>query len=142
MTKPGGPAAKRRIEVLAPDQCWRLLEAGRVGRVVFVDARGPVALPVNYRVFDRDIVFRTAPDSSVLASSSAGRVSFQIDDIDEHHRVGWSVLATGRVERASGATEVRAVEGLGVDPWAEGRTEYLRLVVGVVTGRRLAVVDG
>ncbi len=127
---------------LTSEECWARLDAGRVGRVVFVDARGPVALPVNYRVFDGDIVFRTAPQSSLLASSSAGRVSFQIDDIDDRHRVGWSVLATGRVERATGATELRALQELGVDPWAEeGRTQYLRLIVGHLTGRRIAAVD-
>ncbi len=139
---PSPAPATRRLVVLTPEGCRERLEAAHVGRVVFVDGRGPVALPVNYCVFDGNIVFRTAANSSLLASSYAGRVSFQIDDIDEDDRVGWSVLATGHVERATGETGLRALQELGVDPWAEGHgTEYLQLVVRNVTGRRLAVDD-
>lgn len=144
MTKtPDGGFAASQLATLNPDECWARLEAGHVGRVVFVDGDRPVALPVNYCVFDRDIIFRTAASSSVLASYYAGHVSFQIDDIDEHQRVGWSVLASGRVQRADGQTEVRALQAIGVDPWVEGpRTLYLRLVVRRITGRRLVLTDG
>ncbi len=140
-TQDGGLAASQLVTLTA-DECWERLQAGHVGRVVFVDGDRPVALPVNYCIFDRDIVFRTAASSSVLASSYAGHVSFQIDDIDEHQRAGWSVLATGSVQRADGQTELRALQEIGVDPWVEGpRTLYLRLVVRSITGRRLMLAD-
>jgi len=139
---PSSPPGDRHLLALTPEECWARLEAAHVGRAVFVDARGPVALPVNYGVFNGNIIFRTAAQSSLLASSYAGRVGFEIDNIDEGHRVGWSVLASGHVERADGETELRTLQSIGVEPWAEGpRNEYLRLVVSDVTGRRLALPD-
>jgi nitroimidazol reductase NimA-like FMN-containing flavoprotein (pyridoxamine 5'-phosphate oxidase superfamily) len=109
-----------------------------VGRVVFVDARGPVALPVNYVVDRDDIVFRTTATSSVLAARYGGAVGFEVDDFDEGTHEGWSVLVTGRVSQVQDAADLLEVERLGVTPWAEGeRTSYLRLRIGTVTGRRL-----
>jgi nucleotide-binding universal stress UspA family protein len=131
-----GPA---RLIELTPDECRALLASHGVGRVVFNDARHPVALPVNYAMDRDDIVFRTAITSSVLASSYVSRVSFQIDEFDARHRVGWSVLATGRVREISDPVELDDVERLGIAPWAGGpRDRYLRLTVRNVTGRRLA----
>ena len=83
--------ARLRLAALGPDECRAQLARNRIGRVVFVDARGPVALPVNYGLLDDDIVFRTAASSSLLASSYVTRVGFEVDEIDERHRAGWSV---------------------------------------------------
>jgi nitroimidazol reductase NimA-like FMN-containing flavoprotein (pyridoxamine 5'-phosphate oxidase superfamily) len=133
-------AAPGRLETLSADECRARLAAGRIGRVVFVDGRGPVALPVNYRVFEGDVVFRTAAISSLLGSSYVDRVGFEVDDVDEERRVGWSVLVTGRVRLVDDPAELRALQELGVTPWAEGpRTQYLRLAVRNITGRRLVV---
>ena len=76
--------ARRRLGALSPEECRSRLSQARIGRVVFVDGRGPVALPVNYGVFDEDIVFRTAASSSLPASSYVNRVGFEVDEIDEH----------------------------------------------------------
>jgi hypothetical protein len=133
-------ADRPELAALTPDECRERLADSHIGRVVFVDARGPVALPVNYRVLDQDIVFRTAAFSSVLASSYVEWVGFEVDKIDESRHIGWSVLATGRIRVVDDETELRVLQELGVKPWAEGpRTQYLRLSVRDVTGRRLFV---
>ena len=138
---PGAPPL-RRIEELSPDECRRLLTTKQVGRVVFVDARGPVALPVNYVLDDHDILFRTSAASSLLASSYAGGTAFEVDHVDEANRIGWSVLASGRVRQVTDPADRRHAEMLGVSPWAEGdRSRYLRLHVRTVTGRRLVERD-
>jgi len=132
----------RQILTLTPEECWNRLRSQPVGRVVFVDSRGPVALPVNY-VVDRDsVVFRTEATSSVLASSYAEQVSFEVDDYDATNRQGWSVLATGHVVPVTDPADLRHVEMLRVTPWAEGpRTSYLRLEVRAISGRRLVPDD-
>ena len=127
---------------VGPGRVSRRLARTRIGRVVFVDGRGPVALPVNYGVLDEDIVFRTAASSSLLASSYVDRVGFEIDEIDERRREGWSILVTGAVRLVVDEDELRSVQQLGVVPWAEGeRSQYLRLAVRTITGRHLVVTN-
>jgi Pyridoxamine 5'-phosphate oxidase len=134
--------ARLRLGALSPDECRLRLTQACIGRVVFVDGRGPVALPVNYQIFDEDIVFRTTAASSLLASSYVNRVGFEVDEIDERRRQGWSVLVTGAVRLVTDDAELRAVRQLGVVPWAEGeRNQYLRLAVRSITGRHLVVVE-
>ena len=134
--------ARRRLAALGLEECRARLAQTHIGRVVFVDGRGPVALPVNYGVLDDDIVFRTAASSSLLASSYVDRVGFEVDEIDERRREGWSVLVTGTVRLVTDEAELRAVRRLGVAPWAEGeRTQYLRLRVRTMTGRHLVVAE-
>ncbi len=101
-----------------------------------------MALPVNYRVLDGDIVFRTASFSSLLASTYVDRVGFEVDEIDERRREGWSVLATGSATLVTDEAELNSLRSLGVTPWAEGpRTQYIRITVRAISGRRLTIDD-
>ena len=128
----------RRITELTPDECHRLLAGEGVGRLVFVDARGPVALPVNFVLDGPDVLFRTSAASSLLASTYSRAAAFEVDHVDEGDRIGWSVLASGDVREVTDPADRRHVEMLGVSPWAEGdRTRYLRFHVRSITGRRL-----
>ncbi len=62
------------VEVLAAEECWRLLALGRVGRLaVSGDDGGPDVLPVNYLTHDGAIFFRTAPGASCAASRRTRR---------------------------------------------------------------------
>jgi nitroimidazol reductase NimA-like FMN-containing flavoprotein (pyridoxamine 5'-phosphate oxidase superfamily) len=132
-----GPAGQPRLETLSERECRRLLAAGGIGRLVFIADRRPVALPVNYRMLEGDVVFRTAEGTSLTGVSDAEPVSFEIDRVDEAMSEGWSVLVTGRLRRVS-PDELRQLEKLGVEPWAGGqRSVYLRLEPREVTGRRI-----
>ena len=140
---PGAPTDERVLVPLSAEECRRLVPREGIGRVVFVDTRGPVALPVNYVVDRGDFVFRTEVWSSLLASTSSGRVSFEVDEIDVQQRLAWSVLATGTVSRVDDPAELRHAMLLHPTPWARGaRDQYLRLTVKTITGRRLVRDDG
>jgi nitroimidazol reductase NimA-like FMN-containing flavoprotein (pyridoxamine 5'-phosphate oxidase superfamily) len=131
------PAAHPTLETLNERECRRLLSAGGVGRFVFTTRRGPVAVPVNYRMLEGDVVFRAAQDTSLTAVSDVDPVSFEVDRVDDAMSEGWSVLVTGRVRRVS-PDELRQIEKLDVEPWAGGeRSVYLRLESSEVTGRRI-----
>src|SRR5437879_4978099 len=54
-----GPAAHPVLEVVSAEECRAYLDTHGIGRFVFVDVRGPVAVPVNYRMLGDDVVFRT-----------------------------------------------------------------------------------
>jgi nitroimidazol reductase NimA-like FMN-containing flavoprotein (pyridoxamine 5'-phosphate oxidase superfamily) len=110
---------------------------------VFTDRGVPVALPVNYRVLDQDIVFRTEEGATVLANLSSQEISFEVDHLDEALTEGWSVLVSGRGRALVDPTEREQVESVGVAPWAGGaRDTYVRLAPDQVTGRRIRKRSG
>ena len=101
--------------------------------------RGPVALPVNYRLVDGAIVFRTASDSSAIAALSQDPVGFEVDSTDEINREGWSVIVTGRVDPIVDSAEQRRLLERSVTPWIGAeRNRVLRLVPAAVSGRRVS----
>jgi nitroimidazol reductase NimA-like FMN-containing flavoprotein (pyridoxamine 5'-phosphate oxidase superfamily) len=104
---------------------------------VFTTDRGPIALPVNFRIVDGDVVFRVDADTTLASVADSDRVSFEVDHVDEAMSGGWSVLVTGRVRRVS-PEEFRRLEDLGVEPWAGGlRSVFLRIERRELSGRRI-----
>ena len=120
-----------RLVVLSDVECRDLLRSRPVGRVAWSGDQGVSVVPVNFVVEGDAILVRTTP-YSLMARDCAGReVAFEVDDLDDDQRTGWSVLVRGRCER----DERRAA---GPQPWATGsRTLALRVAVRSVTGRRI-----
>ncbi|MFD1930085.1 MULTISPECIES: helix-turn-helix domain-containing protein [Nonomuraea] len=130
------PSAAPRLETLSREECIRLIAPGGVGRVAFDGLRGPTVVPVNYRMDEGTIVFRTAyggPMDEDLRTGIEGverKVGFEVDRIDEATREGWSVLVQGPAHHDTTGPDVR--------PWAGGdRTLYVRIVPTQITGRRI-----
>jgi transcriptional regulator with XRE-family HTH domain len=135
-----GPAAAHPVlEPMGPTECMRLLERGGVGRVAVASGEEIDVLPVNFVVHDGMVVFRTKP-STVLAGEANGRVTFEIDRIDEGMRSGWSVLVRGPA-RVLAEPELRLVEaGAEVETWAGGERDlYVAVTPERVSGRRIHV---
>jgi transcriptional regulator with XRE-family HTH domain len=140
---PGPAAAAPVLEVVEPEECLRLIAPGGIGRVAFNNLSGPIVLPVNYRVRDGSVVFRTAyggPMDQDLRTGLEGvdiKVGFQVDRIDEARRAGWSVLIQGPAHHVP-EDEVSAVADADVTPWAGGERQlYIRIVPHQITGRRV-----
>ncbi len=128
------------LEELEAEECRRLLEGGGVGRVVFTDDSGPVALPVNFRLLGGEVVFRTASNGIVARAVGQrdGQIGFEVDHMDDALAEGWSVLIRGRAHRLSAAHELAGLTGLGLEPWAGGeRSLYVRVAASELTGRRI-----
>jgi nitroimidazol reductase NimA-like FMN-containing flavoprotein (pyridoxamine 5'-phosphate oxidase superfamily) len=138
---PPGQADPSRQPVLTAldlESCRELIRPGGVGRIVFSQSRGPVALPVNFRVVDGDVVFRTAPIAELTSSLPLEHVSFEVDHIDEALSEGWSVLISGQGHLVVDPSELQKAQAAGVQPWAGGeRDVYVQIVPGEVTGRRI-----
>lgn len=128
------------LRVLPLDECLDLL-AGRlprIGRVAFPDDERVTVLPVNYRVDQGDIVFRTSADSALGHMPAGQDVAFQVDDVDVNWAEGWSVLVKGSLEPVDDAAELERLRRLPLHPWAPGdRSRYLRIRPDEVTGRRI-----
>lgn len=137
---PGQHQAARRpvLETLTAAECRDYLRPGGVGRFLFMAERGPVAIPVNYRMLDDDIVFRTGRTTGEAAGAQLEKVSFDVDHLDEDLAEGWSVLASGQASLVTDPAELAEAEALGIQPWAGGEREtYIRLIPREITGRRI-----
>ena len=131
---------QRELEELSSDACFELLGAGRVGRFVYTDDSGPLAIPVNYAMAGHDIVFRVEGGAK-RAAMEQPLVAFEVDHIDDDGKAGWSVLARGpgaEVEIERVPELLREMEGKFPAPWAVGiHNVWLKIVPVTVTGRRL-----
>jgi nitroimidazol reductase NimA-like FMN-containing flavoprotein (pyridoxamine 5'-phosphate oxidase superfamily) len=134
--------ADRTLEALSPGECMRLLCSHGVGRVVYSVQAMPAVTPVNYALDDGTVVFRTAAGSRLANATRNAVVAFEVDEIDETRRTGWSVVVTG-VARTVDEDEARTyVEGLDLTTWAPGdRSLFVRITPSFVTGRVLVPVD-
>jgi transcriptional regulator with XRE-family HTH domain len=140
---PGQRSAARNATLhdLTETECRALIAPGGVGRFLFVQAgRGPVAIPVNFKMDGADVVFRTSGDSVTADGVHEQSVSFDVDHLDAALSEGWSVLLTGRARIVTDADEVSRAQALGLEPWAGGdRDLYVRLTPTEITGRRIRV---
>ena len=127
----GGPASPSELFQLDPATCLTLMTTQHVGRLVVLGPASGV-MPVNYRLVDGEIIFRTEVGSR--ADEAAGQaVMFEVDMFDDRTRSGWSVLVRGRLIATSPADP-----SLTVDTWAPGdRDRWMAISAEIVTGRLL-----
>lgn len=71
------------MKALSGAECRDYLGIGGIGRLVSLDTRGPVAIPVNYKMLGDDIAIRTAAQTSIADGADGRRVSFEVDHLDE-----------------------------------------------------------
>jgi nitroimidazol reductase NimA-like FMN-containing flavoprotein (pyridoxamine 5'-phosphate oxidase superfamily) len=132
------------VEQLGEQECLRLISPGGVGRIAFTGRFGPSIFPVNYKVHDGSIVFRTADDSPFGEDLRTGiqhadyKVAFEIDDVESAAREGWSVLIQGPAHHMDTSAERALAKQIGVEPWPGGkRDDYIRITPIRMTGRRI-----
>lgn len=128
------------MEELSPEECFQLLRTREVGRLGVNAEDHPLIVPVNYGVDGDSLVIRTHP-GTMLAAAAHAAVSFEVDDIDQKTRSGWSVLARGTAEEVGAGDDadlVARTHAAGAQPWAPGEHGvWLRVTVQHVTGRRI-----
>ena len=132
------------LEILDEAECRRLIEPGGIGRLVFAGSYDLTVLPVNYKMHDGAILFRTAEDSRTQEDLRTGishaefRVAFEVDKFDTEAREGWSVLVQGPAHHLDSAEERADAEGAGIEPWPSGEREhFIRITPVRITGRRI-----
>ena len=128
---------RTHLEVLARDECVRLLEHGHLGRLALVVDGRPVVFPVNYAMDGDAVVFRTA-EGTKLHATVGKDVAFEIDGADARYHVGWSVVLTGVGEEVTDSAAIDRCERLPVRPWGEGmKSHWVRIRGRAITGRRI-----
>jgi nitroimidazol reductase NimA-like FMN-containing flavoprotein (pyridoxamine 5'-phosphate oxidase superfamily) len=139
-TPPGG----RSFRELTYQECLTHLGRATIGRLAVVVGRYPQVFPVNYRLDDFVVVFRTDLGTKLLAAQHAN-VAFEVDNVDQEARTGWSVLIQGMAEDVSARVDDAIAERgrhLDIDPWAPGdRSRVVRIIPASVSGREIRL-DG
>jgi nitroimidazol reductase NimA-like FMN-containing flavoprotein (pyridoxamine 5'-phosphate oxidase superfamily) len=137
-SRPGPP------EVLDEAESLRLVSSVGFGRLAYSGRYGLTVMPVNYKLHEGSILFRTAhhsPTDQDLRTGMPGaeyQVAFEVDHIDADTREGWSVLIHGDAHHVDSDAERASVLAAGLESWAGGEREhFLRILPTRVTGRRL-----
>lgn len=140
---PAAPAGRALIE-FTREQCLARLASASFGRVA-VSGSGvaPVIRPVNYRFDERSqsIIFRTRDGSKLAALLNSAQAAFEIDEIDDEARRGWSVIVTGVTEKITDPGELKRLSEIGVEPWASGVAgHWIRIRARSVSGRSIGQI--
>ena len=97
----------------------------------------PVIAPVNYVVDGNSVIFRTRSDGTLARACADAVIAFEIDDLSADGSFGWSVNVVGIATLLTEMERVRAgrlglVSAAGAD-----RDTFVRLSIGVLSGRRV-----
>ena len=126
------------LAVLDRATCLRLLASETFGRVAVTMGALPVVIPVNYRVVDDRVVFRTTEGTKLAAATERAVVAFEVDRIDPLDHTGWSVLVTGTAEVVTDPAELARCRAAGVPRWAKAADDrFVAITTELLTGRAI-----
>jgi hypothetical protein len=125
------------VSLLSRDDCIARLECQSIGRVAVTSRALPAIVPVNYRVSGSSVVFRTEPGGMLARACDNTVVAFEVDDIADDGRSGWSVLVVGVAELLDGSAALRAMETGVVSAAGDDREQFVAITLGQVSGRRV-----
>jgi nitroimidazol reductase NimA-like FMN-containing flavoprotein (pyridoxamine 5'-phosphate oxidase superfamily) len=130
------------LEVLSDNESLLLLGRSSLGRLVTVHEGRPLIFPVNFRRDGRTIVFRTDAGTKLDAVTDDRHVLFEVDELDERTRTGWSVIVHGLAVEVRDLDELRTLEQRPMQLWTPGaKSHFVRIVPTEISGRRIVHMD-
>ncbi|MET0664653.1 MAG: pyridoxamine 5'-phosphate oxidase family protein [Acidimicrobiales bacterium] len=130
----------RRLVAIAEEECWQLVSTRRWGHLLVVVANHPELFPVDHLVDGRSLLVRTEEGTKLRAALGA-RVGFEVDQVDDDARLGWTVMLAGYANEVFDTRELELAE-IDADEavWTGDRVHWLRIVPFKVSGRRLVAL--
>jgi uncharacterized protein len=129
------------LQVLSTDDCYQLLTTQQIGRLGVNAEHYPLIFPVNYVLDPAGVIVIRTDSGTKLAAADHANVTFEVDEIDQWTRSGWSVLVRALAEEITREHRTELIErtkASGVEPWAPGdRGHWMRLIPQSITGRRI-----
>lgn len=122
------------LEVLSGEECRRLLERSRAGRVGFTARALPAVQPMHFDLLDSRIVFPTSPSGRLATACHGAVVAVQADG-----RSGggeWTVEVVGVAHVLTDPVEVARLDGL-VAGTASADHCYIAVDMDLISGWRL-----
>jgi hypothetical protein len=134
---------QRGSEIIAAPECLRLValaaKENRIGRLAINDGQTPLVVPLNFTVYDSQVMVRIGPGRlSEMVPGSL--VSFEVDRVDAEAGDAWSFLIRGLASALDlGAPSLKL--GLVPKPLIPTPGDILLLIrPDVMTGRRFRLV--
>ena len=123
------------VVVLDDRQCWRILAAHKVGRLVTVIDSEPEIFPINYYVDGESVIFRSAEGSKMDLLALNKNVVFEVDGWTDEG--GWSVMVKGIAERITDEDELARARKAPLLPWIPTvKTIFVRVTPTIgISGR-------
>jgi nitroimidazol reductase NimA-like FMN-containing flavoprotein (pyridoxamine 5'-phosphate oxidase superfamily) len=127
------------LEVLDRDECRQLLGTQLLGRIgVTVDAL-PVVLPVNFQLFDGEIVIQTERDTRLAEATDNAVVAFEVDNAEPGGTGSWSVTLTGIATEITDPELISQLRLLPFTRWVRSDGDrYVGISLDLMSGRRVA----
>lgn len=127
-------------EILEPQECWRLLGEASVGRLALIVDGHPDVFPVNYKVDNESLLFRTGTGTKQQAIDADATVALEADRVSAEFGMAWSVVVKGKAQRDTSTGQTLDSLGRALFPWQGVGKDYLvRIVPDSVTGRRFTL---
>jgi len=143
MSSPSDQNSPGSFAELSEAECQELLAQHTAGRVGFMAPDGPQILPVTYQYRNGGVIFRTSPAGPLSGLVRRTSVAFEIDDIDEQNKSGWSVLVLGFAEAMAHNYLLTSAWETGPVPWADGvRNLFIEIKPRKISGRSVRAATG
>ena len=127
-----------QLTTLTREECLELLRGAVVGRIGYVADGMAIILPVNFALFDGDIVFCTAKGSKLSWLSLRERVAFEADESRPADHEGWSVLIQGVAREVTHPDELAVLRRGHMRSWFRSPHEHwVRISIEAMSGRAL-----
>lgn len=124
-----------QIEILDPEECWRLLSSASLGRMAVVAEDGIDIYPMNYTVHDGAVYIRSAPGHKMIELTKRPTVAFEADGVAG--RLRWSVVVHGAAHRLALDSEIEESGVLALRTQSpREKWNYVRIDPTAITGRR------
>ena len=127
------------LEVLSSEECWELVRSATIGRVAFVDAGGPIVLPVTHSVHGHTVIFRSTSGTKLGVAERQRPLAFEVDGWDAEARTGWSVLVRGTGHTVLEDDRIGEFEAEAAVPWLDAAATgtWVQILPYEVSGRRI-----
>lgn len=120
------------------DECLARITAAPYGRIAAGAAGQLDVFPINHRLLDDTVIFRTAPGTKLVELTIHHEVVFEIDGVEGGE--AYSVVVKGRAEELVHSDELERAAATGLHPWAAVRRDrWMRIVPTTITGRRFRI---
>ncbi|KSU77894.1 Nitroimidazol reductase NimA, pyridoxamine 5'-phosphate oxidase superfamily [Pseudarthrobacter enclensis] len=130
------------MEKLGADDCWDLLRTVTVGHLAVVVDGNPEIFPVNYKVDNGSLVFRTGDGTKLHAATGDAAVALEADGTGGEPLTAWSVEVKGHAVELDPSPDLMRGAGLTLFPWEAGlKDHFVRIIPRSVTGRRFPVAS-
>ena len=124
--------------ILSRVECLGLIAHATFGRIAISSGALPMVLPINFRLVDERIVFRTGSGTKLDAATRNAVVAFEVDEIDAMSHAGWSVVVTGMARPVTDPTDLARLAEANIPRWAASDTDHvIEVPITMVTGRRI-----